>query len=182
MLKSFVYFKKQTKMMLTIYTQFNLVYLCFKLKNSSCLLQYNFWQKRFFYCRPTPTNPPPQPFIHLSRRQYMNTVYHSEGVYESRAREVYLNIFCFIKWNSCLSIKLFWHFKNTPLNAPFLNLKNVSLRLVGWVDGWIDGRVGCDIWPPSIFIIIRYVIKHVVLIPNILESYLQIFYEELWSI
>ena len=37
----------------------------------------------------------------------------------------------------------------------------------GWMDGWMDGWVGCDILPPSIFLIFKYDNKQDVLIPKL---------------
>ena len=37
---------------------------------------------------------------------------------------------------------------------------------IWWVGGWMDGWVGCDNLPPSIFFIFTYVNKHKVLVTN----------------
>ncbi len=47
--------------------------------------------------------------------------------------------------------------------------------LVGWwvgglVGGWEGGWVGCDILPPSIFFIFKYINKQDVLIPNMVSK------------
>ena len=37
----------------------------------------------------------------------------------------------------------------------------------GWMGGWMGGWVGCDILPPSIFLIFKYDNKQHVFVPKI---------------
>ena len=43
-------------------------------------------------------------------------------------------------------------------------------KMVYLVGGWVGGWVGCDILPPSIFFIFRYVNKHNVLVTNMVSK------------
>ena len=79
-----------------------------------------------------------------------------EGSFESRARMGSNWFFLHFNYSELLSRKVFWCVKNILLYRPFWNLE---IALLWWVGGWMDGWVGCDILPPSIFFIFKYDIK-----------------------